>query len=118
MKQASGFFKKEQRAYTGLESAIMLATFVMVAAIFANTVLHTGITASTVPHSDKGSDKNVIDNESRDTSVCSQENGDIIYQTFSNEIESKEIKKLKPLVEFTGNNTSKKQNQTNYQSEK
>jgi len=45
MKETSVSFKEENTAYTGFETAILLAIFVMVAAIFANIVLHKEITA-------------------------------------------------------------------------
>lgn len=56
MKGISVSFKEENTAYTGFETAILLAIFVMVAAIFANIVLHTEITASPVSNTLKEAD--------------------------------------------------------------
>lgn len=56
MKETSVSFKEENTAYTGFETAILLAIFVMVAAIFANIVLHTEITASPVSNIEKETD--------------------------------------------------------------
>jgi len=53
MKDTSVSFKEENIAYTGFETAILLAIFVMVAAIFANIVLHTEIMASPVSSLEK-----------------------------------------------------------------
>jgi len=56
VKETSISFKEENTAYTGFETAILLAIFVMVAAVFANTVLHTEITASPVSNIEKETD--------------------------------------------------------------
>jgi hypothetical protein len=56
MKEAVVSFKEENTAYTGFETAILLAIFVMVAAVFANIVLHTEITASLVSNIEKETD--------------------------------------------------------------
>lgn len=104
MRQAFGFFKKEQKAYTGLESAIILATFVMVAAIFAHTVLNTGVSASTASSNDKAT----VDNEVRNTQNCTQANKNMICQNVSNV--SKTTEQVNSSFKFMGDNTSIKQN--------
>ena len=46
MKKRSSIFRKNDRAFTGLESAIVLTAFVVVAAVFSYVVLGAGFTTS------------------------------------------------------------------------
>ena len=46
MKGIFSIFRKDEKAFTGLESAIVLTAFVVVAAVFSYVVLGAGITAS------------------------------------------------------------------------
>lgn len=46
MKGIFGIFSKDERAFTGLESAIVLTAFVVVAAVFSYVVLGAGFTTS------------------------------------------------------------------------
>lgn len=71
MKKRSSIFRKNDRAFTGLESAIVLTAFVVVAAVFSYVVLGAGFTTSDTA-------KKTIDEGIRQTTSSVELAGDVI----------------------------------------
>jgi flagellin FlaB len=71
MKKRFSIFRKNDRAFTGLESAIVLTAFVVVAAVFSYVVLGAGFTTSDTA-------KKTIDEGIRQTTSSVELAGDVI----------------------------------------
>lgn len=78
MKGIFSIFSKDERAFTGLESAIVLTAFVVVAAVFSYVVLGAGFTTSDTA-------KATIDEGVKQASSSVELCGDIIAKEGSNE---------------------------------
>jgi len=73
MKGIFSIFRKEDKAFTGLESAIVLTAFVVVAAVFSYVVLGAGFTTSDTA-------KKTIDEGVKQTTSSVEIAGDVIAQ--------------------------------------
>ena len=73
MKGIFSIFRKDDRAFTGLESAIVLTAFVVVAAVFSYVVLGAGFTTSDTA-------KKTIDEGVKQTTSSVELSGDVIAQ--------------------------------------
>lgn len=73
MKGIFSIFRKDDRAFTGLESAIVLTAFVVVAAVFSYVVLGAGFTTSDTA-------KKTIDEGVKQTTSSVELAGDVIAQ--------------------------------------
>lgn len=71
MKGIFSIFRKDDRAFTGLESAIVLTAFVVVAAVFSYVVLGAGFTTSDTV-------KKTIDEGVKQTTSSIELAGDVI----------------------------------------
>lgn len=74
MKGIFNIFKKDDKAFTGLESAIVLTAFVVVAAVFSYVVLGAGFTTSDTA-------KKTIDEGVKQTTSSVELAGDVIAQS-------------------------------------
>lgn len=74
MKGIFSIFRKDDRAFTGLESAIVLTAFVVVAAVFSYVVLGAGFTTSDTA-------KKTIDEGVKQTTSSVELAGDVIAQS-------------------------------------
>jgi archaeal flagellin FlaB len=74
MKGIFNFFRKDDKAFTGLESAIVLTAFVVVAAVFSYVVLGAGFTTSDTA-------KKTIDEGVKQTTSSVELAGDVIAES-------------------------------------
>lgn len=79
MKGIFSIFRKDDKAFTGLESAIVLTAFVVVAAVFSYVVLGAGFTTSDTA-------KKTIDEGVKQTTSSVELAGDVIAKSASGEV--------------------------------
>lgn len=79
MKGIFSIFRKDDKAFTGLESAIVLTAFVVVAAVFSYVVLGAGFTTSDTA-------KKTIDEGVKQTTSSVELAGDVIAKGGSNKV--------------------------------
>ncbi|KKH91983.1 flagellin [Methanosarcina sp. 1.H.T.1A.1] len=79
MKGIFSIFRKDEKAFTGLESAIVLTAFVVVAAVFSYVVLGAGFTTSDTA-------KKTIDEGVKQTTSSVELSGDVIALGASNKV--------------------------------
>ncbi|AKB17898.1 MULTISPECIES: archaellin/type IV pilin N-terminal domain-containing protein [unclassified Methanosarcina] len=79
MKGISNIFRKDEKAFTGLESAIVLTAFVVVAAVFSYVILGAGFTTSDTA-------KATIDEGVKQTTSSFGLAGDVIAKSSENKV--------------------------------
>jgi len=80
MKGIFSIFRKDDKAFTGLESAIVLTAFVVVAAVFSYVVLGAGFTTSDTA-------KKTIDEGVKQTTSSVELAGDVIAKSNSSKVD-------------------------------
>ena len=94
MRNIFGIFRKEEKVFTALESAIVLTAFIMVAAVFSYLVLGIGFTTSDTT-------KVTIDKAMKQTTSI-EHDGDIIAQDTAKAIIDKKMKQINSSIELAG----------------